>query len=97
MSLPGPAAFARRCLASLARRPAAALAPYLNESYPERPTLSEEALTIAAGAGSFVVVAATTALALALSAVYALLYVTLRSLGRAGTRLASGAAARLGR
>ncbi|GGN22715.1 hypothetical protein [Halarchaeum nitratireducens] len=97
MSLPGPAAFARRCLASLVRRPADALAPYLHESYSERPTLSEEWLTITAGAGSSVVVAATTALALALSAAYALLYVGLRVLRRGVSRVGAGARSRLGR
>jgi len=97
MSLPGPAAFARRCFASLVRRPADALAPYLHESYPERPTLREEWLTISAGAGSFAVVAATTVLALALSAAYTLLYVGTRVLRRGAARLGAGALARLGR
>ncbi|GAA0289898.1 hypothetical protein [Halarchaeum salinum] len=97
MSLPGPVAFARRCLATLARRPADALAPYLHESLPEQPTLREEWLTIAAGAGSFALVAIGTVLAIVLSVGYALLYAVFRGMMRGTTHLASGARARLGR
>ncbi|GAD52320.1 hypothetical protein MBEHAL_1080 [Halarchaeum acidiphilum MH1-52-1] len=93
MTLPAPVAFARRCFAALVRRPAAALDPFLDESYPDEPTLSEEWLTIATGAGSLALVALGATVAVALSALYALLYALARGVGRLGSR----ARARIGR
>jgi len=80
MPLPGPVAVARRLGGVLVSRPRATLRPFLRESYSERPTLFEEAMTLTSGVGAFVIVSLGALLATALAAGYALAYPVLRRL-----------------
>lgn len=74
MSLPGPIAVAKRLYSPLVGRPADALAPFLHESTPTEPTLLDEAMTLLAGAGSFAVLSAATAVFALVGTLYALCY-----------------------
>ncbi|QLC34254.1 hypothetical protein EFA46_008565 [Halarchaeum sp. CBA1220] len=93
MAIPGPLAVARRLSGALVGRPRAALHPYLHESYSEDPTLFEEALTIASGAGSFALLSLCAVVALGAVACYALCYPVLVGLAR----LAGALRTRVGR
>jgi len=91
MALPGPLQVARWLFGALVRRPADALRPFLSESDAADPTVFDEVLTIATGAGSFAVVSFGFVLFALCSTIYAFVYPVLwrlASLGAAvGTRL----------
>lgn len=82
MAIPGPLAVARRLSGALVGRPRAALRPYLYESYSEDPTLFEEAMTIASGAGSFALLSLCALVTFGVAACYALCYPVLVGLAR---------------